>query len=426
MLGSQEGKMLLALLKADQRPLCDLTDDFIAQFPRDVRFRACCSLTILLEDKSVLQLSERLIAFAILNQAYASQQPSSRPFSSFLIEAACEESADKAERAFILQMLGAIGGSDNKEVIKQSPAEYIKGFDPSSQVLPSREQLHQQFLEGKQPEPYASVFTNASVTNVIPDPDVPLGWDANSAEFEVPSRIGSGNRDDTLAGLLENLSLKGLEPQWVRPLPPRLPILEGEMAWLIPDNCPDLLWDYGMCLDTSRGAAVKDLIAKALKGPLAPSQQEQVMVELNNDPKLVYHCGLTPRKLPELVEHNPLIAVEVLKRLMSSAEIEEYFRVLVNMDMSLHSMEVVNRLTTAVNLPTEFVHMYITNCITSCENIKDKYMQNRLVRLVCVFLQSLIRNKIIDVKDLFIEVQAFCIEFSRIREAATLFRLLKN
>lgn len=47
-----------------------------------------------------------------------------------------------------------------------------------------------------------------------------------------------------------------------------------QLLWLNPDINHELLWDYGMCADTSRGAAVRDLIAKALKGPLVPVQQE--------------------------------------------------------------------------------------------------------------------------------------------------------
>lgn len=145
---------------------------------------------------------------------------------------------------------------------------------------------------------------------------------------------------------------------------------------------------------------------------------------------MVHHIGFCPTQLPALVEHNNMVAVDLLLKLIetNSPRITAFLDVLVHMDLSVHSMEVVKTLTSAASLPEEFIHRYINSCIAACEAIEQRTpkQQNRPVRLVCVFLQSLIRTKMVDVRAIQYEVLSFCVKFSRIREAASLFRLLQN
>ncbi|KAL7504237.1 hypothetical protein ACHAXN_002239 [Cyclotella atomus] len=198
--------------------------------------------------------------------------------------------------------------------------------------------------------------------------------------------------------------------------------------------------------------------------PLPPLDERKVLnaFQTKQSFKIMSEAGLSPQTLPKLVENNPLIATECLLSILTSTEDtsalskNEYLSALAGMDMSIHSMEVVNRLATHSNqqsagpsksrkqlqqrkrvqshqttsqrlLHPEYIHLYISTCISTCESMSyDRHLQNKSVRLVCVFLQSLLKNHIVSAEDLFVEVQSFCIEFSRIREAAALFQILKN
>jgi hypothetical protein len=154
-------------------------------------------------------------------------------------------------------------------------------------------------------------------------------------------------------------------------------------------------------------------------------------------------ANIGPDLYPALVETSPVIAYECISNLLRSEEAisSDYLSSLVSMETSLQTMEVVNRLITVstastsahsdtVNsdtdiVPVFFIYAYVSNCIKCCESNKDKYMQNRLVRLVCAFLQSLIRNSVVNIRGCYADALAFCIEFSKIKEAAALLRMLK-
>lgn len=85
-------------------------------------------------------------------------------------------------------------------------------------------------------------------------------------------------------------------------------------------------------------------------------------------------------------------------------------------------------------LTKQFLVIYITNSIESCENASlEKSQQQRLVRLLSLLIQNLIRNHVFEVTgndaedaQLLLQVKEFCIYFARVSEATQLYKLLEK
>ncbi|XP_011637926.1 CCR4-NOT transcription complex subunit 11 isoform X1 [Pogonomyrmex barbatus] len=400
-------------------------------FSKEDRFKVGMALLLHLQHVDLLpKHTQRVVALTLLYDLYRGESLASTPFASVFVQVLKPQEdtnngnarpsnhtghipfLSNCEKNLLVNLLGY----NQKDVMKKTPRQIVDEF--SFATVPSIDltNLQLQLAEHQSELPSVSRCGNPII---LPDMD--------HSKVVEHDKTTARNVLETLTTGDPPLYRQSYRPEFLRLAPPIYHSM-NEIAWLHVTEPAQFTIEYdtSMCVSNCASAEARKLMGKAFKNVLTLAQQQHLINELDKDPKLVYHIGLTPPKLPDLVENNPLIAIEVLLKLMQSSQITEYFSVLVNMEMSLHSMEVVNRLTTTVDLPTEFVHLYISNCISTCETIKDRYMQNRLVRLVCVFLQSLIRNKIINVQELFIEIQAFCVEFSRIREAAALFRLLKQ
>ena len=214
----------------------------------------------------------------------------------------------------------------------------------------------------------------------------------------------------------EALLLSSIDMPFCRPPPPTLP--NDELLWITPTNLRLMLIPDDD--EADKDDDTQELFQQALTAPLAPNAQRRLLESSSQTVQ-----GLTPQNLPRLVEHNPLIAHECLLRLLvQSNNNNDYLVALLGMDVTLHSLEVVHKL--APHLDAEYLHLYVANCIASCENVVARLSQNRLVRLLCILIQALLRNGSLHVDDVYYEVQAFCVEFSRIREAAALFQSLKK
>jgi len=409
------------------------------------------SIDFMLRNNDLLpSKDQKTTALYLVYEMFKSEPLYLNPFAHIFVEA-LESSSPISIRIFVSHLanvhseMGMNASSVLHEMLRKTPKILVHEFESLStqSILDTKVFLTAMAFELET----VHVVEKASVSAIIPNPQ----------NHSMPSALNSvAEVARTLEAAFPHLDCK-INPasfMFRIPPPPLLSTDQGgtELIWMNPlDSEHKFLFDDTIGSDNQSNRSsdnnndsnsgftdtagvsphLKNLLESAFKSALPNEQLTEISNELRNV-KNTSGLRFCLDHLAALTENNPIAAVDLLLKVLVSSgvgseyQMLEFLKALVNIPMSVHSMEVVNRLTNEVELPNEFIHMYISNCIQTCEAIQDKFHQNRLVRLLCVFLQSLIRNKVVNVSDLMVEMQAFCIEFSGIREAAALFRLMKS
>ncbi|KAJ3432909.1 hypothetical protein M0812_21855 [Anaeramoeba flamelloides] len=437
----EELTKLQKLLHDQSTPFQNLGRKVTQNFSNDKHFSVCSVLTIMLRD-DLLPKEERIVALFLLlhlsplgpelkTDGKQKQQEQEQeqvlnnkkkqlssvalpPFLPVLLNIA--QNSKKFNETQFEAFFVTIGLSDpNSDLFKQRPnqigvnnIERLKKYFPES----SKIDLQVIFTKFSQIESEIPLVNKMGIGSSVPDPE--------------KGKESKKNVEDLFEYQLNTDEFK---PPFIRPSPSILEILDNELIWIdYEDETLLPIWDQSITNVKSNNDQFKNLLKKAFSSQLSQPEQQQIILRLENEPKLLEDSEITPNKIKDLAEKNPIISFEILKRFSEDEEkINRYLESFIQTKVTLHSMEVINKLSGVVKkLNKEFLNRFVSNCISSCREIKDKYVQGRHVRLVCAFIRSLMNNSQLDVKSMYTELQSFCVNFSRIRDTSNLFRLIKN
>lgn len=238
------------------------------------------------------------------------------------------------------------------------------------------------------------------------------------------------------------------------------------------------LWDKTAGLprlDASFAARLeaRAILEESFKVPVAPMRQSTASAALRRDASLAHVVARSADAFRETVEKNPPVAASVLlatARVPSArvARLPTLLDVLLE-NVGVHAMEVVakafeesreffarngngaffcsatetdgnetmtaaetrEKLSSSYPLPASFLTPFAARCVRRCVDggeggVGSSRSQHASARLTCMFLQVLLRERHVSVADLPAEVESFCVEFMSVKEAADLFRLVKQ
>lgn len=157
--------------------------------------------------------------------------------------------------------------------------------------------------------------------------------------------------------------------------------VKDPLPWLHPlISFPELPIDRTEPQLVQRSEALA-LFLYSIHHSVKPSQQTKLLAYLERDPGLLYALELTRETLIPLIDCNPNLASELLRRMTETFRFQELLLpVILHLDVSLGSILAVHGLSQSLN--SNDIWTFLTHGFSDCEKETDESLQSRKATLV--------------------------------------------
>lgn len=179
-------------------------------------------------------------------------------------------------------------------------------------------------------------------------------------------------------------------------------------------------------------AQIANIIIQATSEELTPVLTNRLLTHISANLSILTTIPLELLSTPafsSLFSTNLTLTRGLVSLFLSSGSKSQRRELLASLELlpiSLGSLEMLNDLTQTQLLSNEeiarLIHGVLTNGVRTAESMGARQAQNRLVKLLCLFVQSVLRNEVVGLSDVYYLIQDLGVKFMSVKEARELWR----
>lgn len=185
--------------------------------------------------------------------------------------------------------------------------------------------------------------------------------------------------------------------------------------------------------DAQAQAQIANILVQAMSEELTPILTDRLLTHISANLSILTTIPLELLLAPafsNLFSTNPTLTRGLVSLFLSSGNKSQRRELLGSLELlpiTLGSLEMLNDLTQTQLLSNgeivHLVHGVLANGVRTAETMGARQAQNRLVKLLCLFVQSVLRSEVVVVTDVYYHVQDLGVKFMSVKEARELWRM---